>query len=131
MGLLGYQDWKADLVEAGVCRQTIRASRRYPVKVGDRLYHYRGLRTPNARKLRAGVQDFCQQTFPVELRAKKGGSVWIVDGTEREKTDTVLLDIATRDGFGSVEAMTDWFLKNHKPKDPSSGLLFKGDVIRW
>lgn len=130
MGLLGYQNWKADLVEAGICRQTIRARRRYPVKVGDRLFHYRGLRTPNAKRLRPNEQDYCSQTFPVELQATGETTIWIVCQVVRDASDPMLLDIATRDGFESVEAMTAWFLKNHK-KRAQGDRLFVGDVIRW
>ena len=130
MGLLGYQNWKAELVESGICRQTIRARRRYPVKVGDRLFHYRGLRTAKAKRLRQTVQDFCQQTFPIELHAGKEVPLWIVDNEVCGSDDPALLDISTRDGFKSVEEMTAWFLKNHKQR-AKGDLLFVGDVIRW
>lgn len=52
MALLNFQKQFADLIEAGTKRQTIRAARKYPIKVGDKLYLYTGLRTKYCRKLK-------------------------------------------------------------------------------
>lgn len=120
MALLGYQSWKADKVESGECRQTIRARRKHRVKVGDTLYHYRGLRTKATRKI---LESVCTETFP--LRAIGFGEeqrwAWMdVSLSELEK-------IAERDGFKDVLAMTVWFKHNHKMKNG----VAEFDVIRW
>lgn len=131
MALLGYQDWKADLVESGICRQAIRQHGRHLVKIGDRLLHYRHLNTPHQQRIRGNVQDFCQKTFPIELLLVKDEALWKVNGIVCQDDNPVLLDIATREGFKSVEAMTAWFLSNLKTPTQKGERVFLGDVIRW
>jgi len=121
MPLLGYQDWKADKVERGECRQTIRAERKYPVKVGDTLYHYRRLRSPQARKV---LETVCTETFQIMLGTSLTGKVhWV---SERPFDD--FNEIARLDGFKDKFEMADWFIKNHKIKP---GTIVPLTVIRW
>lgn len=52
MPLLNFELRFAGLIESGEKRQTIRAQRKYPIKAGDKLYLYTGVRTKNCRKLK-------------------------------------------------------------------------------
>jgi hypothetical protein len=122
MALLGYQAWKTDKVASGECRQTIRARRKNRVKVGETLYHYRGLRTPAASKI---LESVCTETFELSLQVTKDGraALWSYpDETDME-------DVARRDGFSDLTAMTEWFLANHE--STASGAMAWFDVIRW
>jgi hypothetical protein len=122
MALLGYQAWKADKVESGECTQTIRARRKNPVKVGETLYHYRGLRTKAARKILVSV---CKETFSLSLQVSKDGKTALWSAPEADD----IAKVARRDGFADVKAMPEWFLTNHDIK--SGGGIYWFDVIRW
>lgn len=130
MPMLGYQSWKAEKVESGECRQTIRAQRRRPIRVGERLHQFVGLRTKACRKLRADKIDICTETFPISLSFTGGGEpVWLVCGTAPTKAE--IDDIARRDGFKCVLEMSQWFFHNHIDRMPECGGVFVGQVIRW
>lgn len=121
MALLGYQGWKAAKVESRECSQTIRARRKTPVKVGETLYHYSGLRSRAARKVLTSV---CTETFEIRLAVDHGGARanWEAD---------IPVDfhaVARLDGFADITAMTTWFLTNHPVKSGETLVL---DVIRW
>ena len=51
MPALNFQEQFAAAVESGEKRQTIRSERKRPIKVGDTLYLYTGMRTKRCRKL--------------------------------------------------------------------------------
>ena len=121
MALLGFQKWKADKVESGECRQTIRARRKNRIKVGDRLIFATGVRTKRYHAFGSAV---CTETFEVRLAVTDNGkcAAWESDGLVDFE------DIARRDGFADVTAMTTWFLTNHPVK---SGWTLVLDVIRW
>lgn len=130
MPQLSYQKWKGEKVESGECRQTIRATRKHPIKVGDRLHHFVGLRTAHCRRLRGEIEDRCIETFPISLSfSRRGEPVWLVRGEAAMRTE--IEDIALRDGFDCVDRMSNWFKVNHIDKKPECGGVFVGDVIRW
>lgn len=115
MPALNYQPWKAEKVESGECMQTIRALRSRPFKIGDRLYHYLGMRTKACRKLGESV---CTEAIPIAI-----------DGFHISLAGELLgyigaLHIARGDGFRGLDAMIAWFEKTH-------GQPFTGQVIRW
>lgn len=121
MALLGFQEWKAKKVISGECRQTIRARRKHPIKIGTPLIFAMGCRTKNYRRIGTSV---CRETFP--LRAitigPKNEWTWIDISLKR------LEEIAHLDGFATAMSMTKWFSKNHHI---SSNEIAKFDVIRW
>jgi len=111
----------ADKVADGTKRQTIRAWRKRPFKVGDTLYHFTKQRTRKCRRLRK--PDIC--TCAAEILITKYGDVltlwnfryqWLIR-RERE-------ELAWDDGFESFAELLDFLCKKH-------GLPFKGQVIRW
>jgi hypothetical protein len=126
MPALNFQPRFAALVQRGEKRQTIRLPRRQPIRVGQMLYLYTGLRTKQARLLREAV---CTSVGPVE----------ITDGIH-EKTaipyDPGILYVngmrigfgkdafARADGFDSWADMVAWFKSTH-------GLPFHGHLITW
>lgn len=120
MALLGYQSWKADKVESGECRQTIRARRVNRIKVGETLYHYRGLRTRQARKI---LESVCTETFSLCAIEVGKDKRWVWMDVTRKQFE----EIAVRDGFNGCFEMTEWFQKNHKMKKGFAQF----DVIRW
>lgn len=119
MPILNFKAEFAQLVQAGVKKQTIRAKRKYPVKVGDRLYLYTGLRTKYANKLKETV---CTGVFDLVI-AKKYDIY--VDGAVM--FESMKESFAYADGFGGLdpwENMIRFFRRNH-------GLPFHGDLILW
>lgn len=123
MALLGYKSEFAILVELSIKRQTIRAPRKYPVKAGERLYHYTGLRTKACRKL---LESTCMSV--ADIRIDADGAVFI-DGDQLNSK--VLLDIfAWQDGFRATPGKSehdnfiDFFKTVH-------GLPFAGQLIKW
>jgi hypothetical protein len=120
MPLLGYKSQFAALVESGEKRQTIRAMRKRPFKVGDRLYHYTGLRTKACRKL---LESDC--TAADDIFIDKKGNVYI---NGRCLYESAKESFAYADGFrhpGFLWAqMLEFFKTVH-------GLPFTGQIIKW
>lgn len=134
MPLLGYKKQFAPLVESGEKRQTIRAMRKRPFKVGDRLYHYEGLRTKACRKI---LESECISVENILITSD--GRVYLsragifskflghwLNTDEKEA-------LAQADGFrgqgcllktSAWEQMLNFFRTVH-------GLPFRGQVVRW
>lgn len=115
MPALNFQKQFAGDVESGKKHQTIRATRKNPVKAGDALYLYTGMRTKYCRKLRDAI---CKEVFNIEIKEDE----ILLDGvslTGREKEQ-----LATDDGLNCLDDMIDWFGNTH-------GLPFKGQLIVW
>lgn len=119
MPALNFQKRFAAAVESGEKRQTIRAERkdgRMPAKPGDCLVLYTGMRSKNCRRL-AKVR--CTAVETIRINRKDGKPiVWV----RYQSMDAEVQ--AQADGFGSAEAMADWFEETH-------GLPFRGLLIRW
>ncbi len=122
MPALNFQPRFADLVARGKKRQTIRPVRRRPIKAGDLLHLYTGMRTKGCRKLGEAV---CTNVVPALIE-----NYWIFGvgfGTEKaikEGPPDLLGEFAQRDGFDSWPEMREWFKKIH-------GLPFEGVLIAW
>jgi len=113
----------AEPVENGTKRQTIRRRRKRPIRTGDRLALYTGMRTKNCRKLREAK---CKHTFGVCIR-DGGVDTFRADGRWNEawwigspKAD----DFARKDGFRNARELVEWFRDRY-------GLPFLGVVIEW
>lgn len=124
MPLLGFQKQFVEAVESGTKRQTIRAHRKRPFKVGDTLYLYYGLRTQQCRKL--GEVE-CREVVPFKIEF---GYFWMFYSRGAVQRRWLRLqvhdaaDLARADGFESAADMAAWFEKTH-------GLPFDGQLIRW
>ena len=117
MPALNYQKQFAPLVESGQKRQTIRARRKHPIKRGDRLHHFTGMRTKACRRLRGNVEDYCAFTVDITIHENR-------IETEDHVTVPGKEIIAQADGFKDFAEMLAWFQKTH-------GLPFHGQLIRW
>lgn len=125
MPALNFQDRFAALVESGQKQQTIRAPRKRPIEVGDRIYLYTGMRTQQCRKLGEGIVTSVElirldrrgcsvgSESPHPLR---GAGVWL--------TEKALDRLGRADGFAGRATLLDWFDRVH-------GLPFTGVLIRW
>lgn len=121
MPLLNFQKRFVPKVESGEKRHTIRARRKNPIKIGDTLYLYWGLRSKHARKLR---QEICTNVIPIEVHVHgvKVGGDWITDEKELDA-------FAQSDGFESHIDFFDFWKDVH-------GLNFNNpltnfDLIQW
>lgn len=115
MPLLNYKPQFAILVESGGKRQTIRAQRKYPVKHGDRLYHYTGLRTKASRKLGESDASMVQE-ITIKNRTV------LIDGQSLYLPS--IEELARLDGFESVDAFFEFFDASHEAP-------FRGQLIGW
>ncbi len=125
MPALSFIERFAGLVETRAKRQTIRRVWKRPIKVGDTLYLYTGMRTKRCRKLRTAV---CLDVIPIKIfhdhidfkmKAVNMG-LW----KKQAELDWLLDQFARRDGFDSWEEMRDWFKNRY-------GLPFEGVLITW
>lgn len=135
MPAFNYKKQFAELVATGRKRQTIRAMRKRPIKVGDKLYHFAGMRTKQCRRL-LPEPTICVSAWTIWVY--KHSAVYVKYGDNRRirlrpllghnamwGLPAALIDaIAAMDGFDSSQALIDFLKKEH-------GLPFKGQVIRW
>lgn len=91
--------------------QTIRAPRKTPIKVGDPLYLYTGMRTKQCQQIRIDVDGVLAMEVQIDGRLLKFSEIQ---------------DLAERDGFGKYGAskFAQFFQNNH-------GLPFSGQLIKW
>ncbi len=124
MPALSYHKQFAPAVEAGQKLQTIRALRKVPVKLGDTLYHYTGMRTKACRRL--GVST-CQSANQIDIIRWKGQrGVFLQDcpgGGQRRLGNIEMSVLAITDGFPDVDAFYAWFIANTGH--------FTGQLITW
>jgi len=104
-----------DKVESGEKRQTIRKRRKRPIKMGNTLHLYTGMRTKGCRLL--GLKT-CTETFHVR---RTGPYTWHRGSAELSVEE--LTDLVKRDGFETIEDF-DAFFKGYPLGKPL-------DVIRW
>lgn len=118
MPALNFQKKFAPDVKSGKKKQTIRLKRKNPIKEGDTLYLYTGMRTKSCEKLREvkcdGVLDF---------KIYGDGLTFEIGQTPVHHNDS-MNRIAIADGFKDWREMVQWFSKTH-------GLPFEGDLILW
>jgi hypothetical protein len=115
MPALNFKKEFADLVQHRVKRQTIRAKRRYPIRQGDPLFLYTGMRTKSCRKLTDAVAKEVS-----EIRITESGVK--LDGIALPAK--MIGEIARADGFHSISEFKDFFQTNY-------GFPFSGQLIRW
>ena len=116
MALINFQKQFAEDVRSGKKTQTIRSPRKYPIKKGETLYLYTGLRTKNTEKLmEVECKDVKNVTiYEREFKTNRGSWYGYLD----------LDNIAKKDGFDEWASMIEWFKNTH-------GLPFKGKLIEW
>ena len=115
MPALNFKRQFAAQVRSGAKTLTIRAPRRYPIRQGDRLVLYTGMRTSHCEKL---LETVCHTAQTIRI-AEHGVAV---DGVALPQA--AVRDLAIADGFGSVSELQAFFREIH-------GLPFDGQVIQW
>jgi hypothetical protein len=120
MPSLNFQSRFADLVASGQKRQTIRVTRKYPIKPGDTLHFFTGMRRPGCRRLRDSAE--CIGVSEVVIGEGKHQDDIRLDGAIIGTESRAAL--ARSDGFCCTTEMIAWFREAH-------GLPFEGVVIRW
>lgn len=115
MPALNFKKQFAHAVTLGEKRQTIRAKRKHPIKVGDKLYLYTGMRTKKCVRLRVAT---CSEVHDIKIAE---ASCW-VDG--RWLALHEIKDLAAADGFMDAPTFCDFFRATH-------GLPFTGQLIKW
>ena len=96
----------APLVESGRKRQTIRARRRCPIREGQRLYLYTGMRSKRCRKLGEGV---VVETLPIRIECHDDRMTGRVELAGRELRGAELDALIIADGFETHWEFFDWF----------------------
>jgi len=106
---------------------TIRATRKRPIRKGDKLFLFSGLRTKYCKKLGETICKKTEEIIITEdesiIKILREISVSItVNGISLGETEAQ--KIATCDGFEDWSQMVTWFRKNH-------GLPFSGQIIHF
>lgn len=115
MPALNFKACFCELVETGTKTQTIRRKRKHPIRIGDRLVLYTGMRTKQCRKL---LEATC--SMEREIRITEGGVK--IDGVSLPRV--AVENLAQQDGFASVDQFRAFFRSNY-------GLPFSGQLIEW
>ena len=120
MVALNFQERFGDDVESGRKPHTVRLVRKHPIKVGDKLQLYVGMRTKRCRKLADAV---CVKIEPIYVNRANDGRL-LVKISDQYLSIIDQDSFAVRDGFYDMRGMVTWLDKTH-------GLPFRGVVIHW
>ena len=108
-----------DAVADGSKHFTIRQLRKKPIKKGETLQLYTGLRTKQARKLRDAV---CKHVWEIKIENKKSEFLFWLDN--KQLSSKKVKDISNKIGFDSIENWIEYFKEKYK-------FPFKGQLIEW
>lgn len=137
MPSLNFQKQFVPLIESGEKRQTIRLERKVPIKAGDKLYLFTGLRTKNCKRI-LPHNVIVEEDYRPFVRCK---GVERIVFFSRYINDTDFLiccelngqpvikpnelqALAKADGFDTYYDMYDFFNNQY-------GLPFEGVLIKW
>lgn len=116
MPALSFNARFAHLVISNKKVHTIRAERKRPIREGDRLYLYTGMRTANCEHLRNAV---CTKVQDIWIHLHRAV---VIDSKALLAHE--IFELAARDGFVDPEEFFDFFVCVEKP-------TFKGQLIWW
>lgn len=121
-----------DKILSGEKSQTIRPQRKIPIKHGDKLYLYTGMRRKGCKKLGEAV---CSKVIPVTLmlidlfKDKTEIELFIF---HRRSSHSFIYKMANQlaldDGFDGVKEFNNFFISTYKMK---LGDRLKFDIIKW
>lgn len=115
MSALSFKGRFVELILNNEKNQTIRAFRKYPIKKGETLFLYTGMRTKFCKKLKeVKCIDVCNVTITTTG----------VRINNRRVLKRNLESFAIADGFKSWEEMKKWWSLTHD-------LPFTGQLIKW
>ena len=108
--------------------QTIRPTRKHPIKVGDRLYLYTGQRTKQCRKIGEAV---CSKVSPIAISTCSFEREYrvILDG--REMTQREIREISSADGFEDIKDFLSFFFEHKRSETDGVITGFTGQLIKW
>ena len=115
MPCINFKKQFAGVVENGLKTQTIRKIRKRPIRIGDTLQLYTGMRTKKCRKLMTAVAIDIK-TIVIDQ------TIVMIDGNQIDSYDVGRL--ARADGFHSICEFKDFFNSHY-------GLPFVGQLINW
>lgn len=116
MPSLSYKEQFIMPVKSGRKKHTIRAKRKKPIKVGDTLYMFYGMRTKYCTRIGQAV---CTKVEQITIYQN---GLCYVNGKRLTLRDRD--DLAYRDGFENYFEMLGFWIDNNT-------LPFKGDIIHW
>ena len=119
MPALNFKKQFAIKILEGKKRQSIRVERKRPIKMGDKLFLYTGMRTDLCYKL---YETTCKKTASIEIREAPDRKMILVFVNGYRLTPLSLRRLAEADGFEDIRSFIDFF----RPVIP-----FKGQVISW
>jgi len=129
MPLINFQRQFASPILRGEKPHTVRRQRQVPIKVGDVLHLYTGLRTKDCRKIgRAICSKIDRITVIIPVCDKMGWDIEITINGKRLSFEDACA-FALRDGFKgdpylALQKMTGFFYKRYRER-------FEGVVIHW
>ena len=134
MPLLNFKPQFVEPIRSGRKHHTIRATRAIPIKRGDNLYLYTGLRHKGAFRILAGPV-VCTKVQSITIKIAIEDAVEI-DG-ERLSLDECET-LARADGFDSWSAMREFWQNTHGEVKPAGVdqwqtvcVDFKSQIIHW
>ena len=142
MPALNFKKEFVSLIDFGIKRQTIRPLRKVPIKPGDKLYLYSGMRTKSCVHL---GEVYCCEVLSITIRRLTNNtcnkyaiaidtliddpSMWHVNiAGHPPMSRMALFYLAKMDGFSDEEQMLRWFKNQYKLKPGDEWL---GNIIRW
>jgi uncharacterized protein YqfB (UPF0267 family) len=114
MPALNFKSEFVDAIRAGAKAQTIRQIRKRPIKAGDVLHLYTGMRTAHCKKIGVAI---CESVQPIEMTENEIR----LDG--EALTFFEKIDLARDDGFTGPFAMQVFFTNLYG--SPFSGVLIR------
>jgi hypothetical protein len=120
MPAINFKSQFTDLILSGAKCQTIRRTRKRPIRTGDTLYLYTGLRTKSCYKLKQVICTNVKNILITQADIKYFYCVYV----NNNKLDfNEILSLSQADGFDSVTEFLNFFI--------DQGLPFDGQIIRW
>lgn len=119
MPALNFKKQFQSAVLTGRKAQTIRATRKHPIKAGDKLYLYTGMRTKDCLRLRVTP---CTKVTPIKIVPDEVLPSVILGG--RTLSFHEQQELAKKDGFFMAEDFFRFFRETH-------GERFEGQLIEW
>jgi len=129
MPSLSYKDQFATKVRTGEKSQTIRATRKVPIKQGDILYHFTRMRRPDCERLGYSIAE---EVLAIDIFAQvgvTGPGVFLATGSapdsgQRRLGHSEVRALAKADGFDNMLEFYAWFVGGNKDH-------FTGHLIKW
>jgi hypothetical protein len=109
MAALSYKPYFVTPIKRKIKRQTIRNFRKIPIRVGERLFFFTGMRTKHCKKFGEAICTHTCQIIITECSVKTiTATGWTII------TDKFFLNhFAIKDGFKDWNDLIQWWKKNH------------------